>query len=68
MSAREVPPRCQEVPGIILEVLDGKHWITQDGRITNRWEQRGVWATKAEAQVVLDRIDPDAAREEEEEP
>ena len=64
MSAREVPPGCIEVPGIVLELPGSRQWITQAGQITNEWRQRGVWATDAEAQAVLDRIDPDGQREE----
>ena len=56
MSAREVPPGCIEIPGIILEIRGGKAWITQDGQITTDWRQRGIWATEAGAIAVLNRV------------
>ena len=55
VSAREVPPGCIEVPGIVLELPGGRQWITQAGQITNEWRQRGIWPTAVEAIAVLDR-------------
>ena len=56
MSAREVPPGCIEIPGIILEIRGGKAWITQAGQITTDWRQRGIWPTAVEAIAVLDQV------------
>lgn len=63
MSAREVPPRCIEIPGIILELPGGRQWITRDGQITNEWNRRGVWATAAEVQAVLEQVFGDEERD-----
>lgn len=40
-----VPPGCVEAPGYILDLFDGSAWMTQDGRVTDRWNERGVWPT-----------------------
>ena len=54
-----VPPGCQPAPGYILQ-LDGDNlWLTQDGGITDQWEQRGVWATPEAAQAALDLFTKD---------
>lgn len=65
MSAREVPPGCIEIPGIILEIRGGKAWITQDGQITTDWRKRGVWPTAVEAIAVLNQaVEPRGETEE----
>ena len=48
---KEPPPGCKTIPGIIVEVhtLLGPAWLTQDGKVTVNWCQRGVWPTEAEA-------------------
>ena len=48
-----VPPGCQEIPGYILAVFDGKAWITQDGHVTDKWEERGIWPTQAAADEAM---------------
>lgn len=65
MSAREVPPGCLEIPGIILEIEGAVlQWITQDGQITPDWRQRGIWPTEVEAIAVRNRVvEPDRQRE-----
>jgi len=42
---KQVPEGCVECPGYILDMFDGSVWITQDGRVTDKWEERGVWPT-----------------------
>lgn len=49
IPVREVPPGCEEHPGFILDVFDGSAWITQDGRVTTEWAERGVWPTEEAA-------------------
>ena len=54
-SIRDVPAGCQEIPGFILDVFDGSvcGWITQDGRLTHRWHERGIWPTPEAAAEML---------------
>lgn len=40
-----VPPGCMEAPGYILTLRTGPGWITLDGRMTDKWQERGVWPT-----------------------
>jgi len=54
----EPPPGCQEIPGFILKVKDG--WVTQDGRFTTLFSERGVWPTQAEAKAARDAFFDDS--------
>ena len=53
---REVPKGHQPAPGFILDVFDGSAWLRADGSVTDKWEERGVWATEASARDALDRF------------
>ena len=46
----EPPKGCQEIPGYILVLIPGKKWLTQDGRATTIFNERGVWATPEDAE------------------
>lgn len=52
---RDVPKGCQEITGYILDVFDGSAWVTQDGRITTEWSERGVWPTQEAAAEMMER-------------
>jgi hypothetical protein len=54
-AIRDVPEGCQEIPGYILDVLDGSAWITQDGQVTDKWQERGVWPTPEAAAEMMQR-------------
>lgn len=54
-AIRDVPAGCQEIPGYILEVFDGSAWITQDGQVTDKWQERGVWPTPKAAAEMMQR-------------
>ena len=54
-AIRGVPAGCQEIPGYILDVFDGSAWITQDGRVTDKWHERGVWPTPEAAKEMMHR-------------
>ena len=41
----DTPKSCQEIQGYILDVFDGSCWITQDGQVTDKWIERGIWPT-----------------------
>lgn len=61
---RDVPAGCQEIPGYILDVFDGSAWITQDGQVTDKWQERGVWPTPEAAAEMMKRcLSPNAAGE-----
>ena len=53
---RAVPKGHQPAPGFILDVFDGSAWLRADGSVTDKWEERGVWATEASARDALDRF------------
>lgn len=52
----EVPLGCVEAPGYILDLFDGSAWMTQDGRVTDRWNERGVWPTAESAAEAMRRF------------
>ena len=54
-AIRGVPPGCQEIPGYILDVFDGSAWITQDGKVTDKWHERGIWPTPEAAAEMMQR-------------
>ncbi len=62
-AIRGVPEGCQEIPGYILDVFDGSAWITQDGKVTDKWHERGIWPTPEAAAEAMQRClspnDPD---------
>lgn len=53
----QTPPElrdgCQEILGFSV-VLKPDWWLTQDGRQTIIWDQRGIWKTEQEAQEARD--------------
>ena len=51
-----VPAGCEPAPGYILEVAENGPWLRQDGSVTDQWNERGVWATSAEAAAALERF------------
>jgi hypothetical protein len=51
-----VPPECVEAPGYILDLFDGSAWMTQDGRVTDKWNERGVWPTAESASEAMRRF------------
>lgn len=53
---KEVPEGCMEIPGFIIDVFDGSAWLTQDGKVTSRWEERGFWQTIEEAEEMMQRV------------
>jgi hypothetical protein len=55
-TIRDVPAGCQEIPGYILDVFDGSAWITQDGRVTDNWHERGVWPTPEAAEEMMQQF------------
>lgn len=55
-SIRGVPEGCQRIPGYILDVFDGSAWITQEGRVTDKWHERGVWPTQEAAAEAMQRF------------
>ena len=60
-AIRGVPEGCMEIPGYILDVFDGSAWITQDGRVTDKWAERGVWPTPEAAAEMMERcLSPNA--------
>jgi hypothetical protein len=54
-AIRDVPAGCQEIPGYILDVFDGSAWITQDGQVTDKWQERGIWTTPEAAAEMMQR-------------
>ncbi len=54
-AIRGVPEGCQEIPGYILDVLNGSAWITQDGQVTDKWKERGIWPTPEAAAEMMER-------------
>ena len=54
-AIRDVPAGCQEIPGYILDVFDGSAWITQDGQVTDKWHERGIWPTPDAAAEMMQR-------------
>lgn len=58
----DVPAGCQELPGYILDVFDGSAWITQDGQVTDKWQERGIWPTReAAAEMMHQCLSPNGA-------
>lgn len=55
-AIRGVPPGCVQAYGYILDVFDGSAWMTQDGRVTDKWQERGVWPTAEAAQEAMHRF------------
>jgi hypothetical protein len=55
-TVKEVPTGCLEIPGFIIDVFDGSAWITKDGQITDKWSERGIWPTAAEAEEMRQKI------------
>lgn len=55
-EVKGVPEGCVEIPGFILDVFDGSAWMTQDGQVTDRWPERGVWPTAEAAEEALHRF------------
>lgn len=53
---RGVPQGCEHAPGFILDVFDGSAWLRADGSVTDKWKERGVWATEADARAALERF------------
>jgi hypothetical protein len=43
-------------PGYIIDMFDGSVWITQDGKVTTEWSERGIWPTLEAAQEMVERI------------
>lgn len=54
MSTRAVLADSDPTHGYVLECPGG--WLTYEGRVTDRWQERGVWPTLAKAQVALDKF------------
>jgi len=54
-AIRGVPKGCQEILGYILDVFDGSAWITQDGQVTDKWHERGIWPTPEAAAEMMQR-------------
>lgn len=54
-AIKPVPEGCMEIPGYILDVFNGSAWITQDGHVTDKWEERGVWPTPEAAAEMMQR-------------
>ena len=59
---QEPPDGCQEIPGYILPLGDGR-WLTKSGQWTRVWERRWVWATADDAQQTLAKM-PEVIKEE----
>lgn len=55
---QEIPAGCQEIPGYILDVFDGSARITQDGRVTDKWQERGIWPTPEAAAEMMQQLTP----------
>lgn len=55
MKIQDVPEGCQEIPGFILPIsnLEKPAWLTQDGKVTYVWNERGVWHTEKEAKEAI---------------
>jgi hypothetical protein len=51
-----MPSGAIEAPGYILDVFDGSAWMTEDGRVTDKWSERGVWPTAEAAQEAMNRF------------
>ena len=49
----DVPKNCMEIPGVILVIEPEKAWLTQDGQVTEVWEERGIWPNEEEALKVV---------------
>jgi hypothetical protein len=45
----EPPKGCLEIPGVLLVIEPGRLWLSKDGVITDKWHERGIWATKQDA-------------------
>lgn len=58
IDIKPVPVGHEPAPGYILEVLNGRGWFTQDGFISNRWSERGVWPTPEAAEDALENFHP----------
>lgn len=41
------------IQGYILDMFDGSAWITQDGQVTDKWEERGIWPTYEAASEMM---------------
>ena len=39
--------------GYIVDLFDGSAWLKLDGSVTDKWEERGVWATEEQAQEAM---------------
>lgn len=50
-----VPPGCQEIPGVIITLPEGR-WFRADGTVTDQWTERGVWATAEDAAEFLNIV------------
>lgn len=45
-------------PGYCIDLFDGSLWLMQDGKLTPQYEERGVWATLAEAEEAVEAAQP----------
>lgn len=55
----EAPKGCLEINGFILVLEVGKYWITQDGKATSDFDQRGIWETAEESNEARNNFFPD---------
>ncbi len=48
----EPPAGCMEIPGFIM-IVKGGGWLTKDGKVTENFEERGVWETPEDAEMAM---------------
>lgn len=51
--------------GYCIDMFDGSVRITQDGKVTDKWEERGTWPMLDEAEAARERFSKPTQRYEE---
>lgn len=54
MEILEPPEGCLEIKGFILVIVPGECWLTQEGKVTSVFSERGVWETVEASNEVKD--------------
>lgn len=55
MTARQIPIESSVCNGetYYVAVAENGPWLTQDGGVTDKWDERGLWVSEEEAAKAL---------------
>ena len=56
MTIRPIPEGTTEAPGFIISIFDDSAWLTKDGQVTPKWQERGVWGTEEEVEAAFNEF------------